>query len=875
MHTKTPLPAIFNRTQTTQRWQEILGNHPGLLVIQGPSGIGKTDLVYETWSPLTKEPSDRAALPTILHIRCDAYQSYHNVWHHLWEQLHDHFSAHGIGTWEEQAHLWRETEDDVTPALLSTFVAWLAERQPDLRIFFDSFESYLQKPDDPFVSLAPWLPATETVVAWLNELACTYQVVVASRYGWPELATEQVIALAPWNNEELMMQIEDDCSYLCDHLPKDVQLTVADRLDGLPTMLYPLDFFLDYYREQSSAVLEELCAQPSNSYTLSLIMPHIWKQLSPKAKQLLQVACFQTSSMDLDEYIAFDKQAADQLFDIWLLNSVYKIYDIETGELTEMAYQVPKLVKQWVQKHHGLEASSPICHAWAESRFDAWKQCTSYYDVQLRSLATYMIATRCSVNLWAVIRQYIGQQIDDWCYAEALAWLQASYLVPLPNEHLGIIKLYEGFLLRLHERWQEAKVSLHEAEALPLSAPQRRDVLKELYIVYNREHHHAQTDHYAQLYAESFEERSETNSKDYTQALFTWANSLKRSNNLEQQGRVLQKILAADEESYGRYHPEHILGLRQWVIYLFDKELLSEARTLIVETLQLLEEQARTDENGYLLFRLELAHLHEMEEHFQESEALMCELHDEILACYGEDDLSYLNYMMSWARVLECLDHDQQAETMLEKVIATIERLDATNDPTYITSLYNLAYLKHKRHDPDARNLIKRVIDLENGVYGPEHPETLKSLKFLASMDFDDGKIEEAEQHYHQYYLLFCKHLGEQHSESRKIMIPWISALVKLKRYEQAQDLVSKLIFQTKGVLGEKNPKYISTLESQIEVFAAQKNWASAMEVLEQALELGEQIYDREHEDLVFYRELLADFRQSLVKSPPRNTDLG
>ena len=84
----------------------------------------------------------------------------------------------------------------------------------------------------------------------------------------------------------------------------------------------------------------------------------------------------------------------------------------------------------------------------------------------------------------------------------------------------------------------------------------------------------------------------------------------------------------------------------------------------------------------------------------------------------------------------------KEAEELEVQVVETRKRVLREEHPDALTSVHNLAFtLKRQGHNDKAISLMEKCLQLQEQVFGPQHPYTISSLEALNRWQLENMKM--------------------------------------------------------------------------------------------------------------------------------------
>lgn len=115
---------------------------------------------------------------------------------------------------------------------------------------------------------------------------------------------------------------------------------------------------------------------------------------------------------------------------------------------------------------------------------------------------------------------------------------------------------------------------------------------------------------------------------------------------------------------------------------------------------------------------------------------------------YGPDHPRVTIVMANLAAAYEGLNDAAKAEELLKQAIATAEKWPEPNNLNTATYLNNLGHLYRAKRPAEARPLLERALAIREKILGPEDPVVAVTVNNLAMLDWQEGRLKEAEERF-------------------------------------------------------------------------------------------------------------------------------
>jgi len=148
---------------------------------------------------------------------------------------------------------------------------------------------------------------------------------------------------------------------------------------------------------------------------------------------------------------------------------------------------------------------------------------------------------------------------------------------------------------------------------------------------------------------------------------------------------------------------------------------------------------------------------------------------------------------------------------------------------------------------PEAAKQHEAALDSRRRVFGPEHPETLRSMNNLALVYADEGKYAQAETLHSQALGIERRVLGPEHPNTLLSMHNLALVYMREGKYEQAEALYGQTLEIERRVLGPEHPNTVRSMVNLGIVYADEGKYAQAEALDSQALEMERRVFGPEH----------------------------
>ncbi len=192
------------------------------------------------------------------------------------------------------------------------------------------------------------------------------------------------------------------------------------------------------------------------------------------------------------------------------------------------------------------------------------------------------------------------------------------------------------------------------------------------------------------------------------------------------------------------------------------------------------------------------------------------------------------------------------------------------------TALGQLAAAQLPVEREAARLTLLRVLELDQKLFGAEHPEVAKTLHDLGAAEIQLERKDEAGQHLQRALRIATRSYGERHPMVSTIYVTSAHLALMQQRGADAKRLYSSARDALKGVLPDDAPQFIAIEQGLGDIARAEDNCKEALPHYTRAVQLLKKTGQRENEHAMQLTNLgfclqdtgrLADARETLQRS--------
>jgi tetratricopeptide (TPR) repeat protein len=200
-----------------------------------------------------------------------------------------------------------------------------------------------------------------------------------------------------------------------------------------------------------------------------------------------------------------------------------------------------------------------------------------------------------------------------------------------------------------------------------------------------------------------------------------------------------------------------------------------------------------------------------------------------------------------------------RAERMERSAVTTREEVLGPEHPDTLASMRNLAgVLNSQGKYEEAEAMERQTLAQREKVLGPEHPDTLMSMSNLALVLNWQGKYEEAEAMERQTLAQREKVLGPEHPDTLMSMSNLALVLNSQGKYEEAEAMDRQTLARSEKVLGPEHPDTLMSMNNLALALNSQGKYEEAEAMDRQTLAQRQKVLGPEHPDTLMSMSNLA-----------------
>ncbi len=226
------------------------------------------------------------------------------------------------------------------------------------------------------------------------------------------------------------------------------------------------------------------------------------------------------------------------------------------------------------------------------------------------------------------------------------------------------------------------------------------------------------------------------------------------------------------------------------------------------------------------------------------SEAKFAFLRDTLERIFSPEEriiqrLKVANVLMDLARWDEC---ENQQRTAL------VEAKELADTKLVALALNDLAQLLQQTNRiADAEPLMRRALEIDEAVFGRQHPAVARDLNNLAALLQATNRFEEAEQKSRRALEIDEAIFGKQHPMVGRDLNNLAHILVATGRFEEAEPIMQRALKVDEAALGKHHPSLAIRLNNMAALLVETNRFTEAEPIMRRALQIVEAAYGRHH----------------------------
>ncbi len=151
------------------------------------------------------------------------------------------------------------------------------------------------------------------------------------------------------------------------------------------------------------------------------------------------------------------------------------------------------------------------------------------------------------------------------------------------------------------------------------------------------------------------------------------------------------------------------------------------------------------------------------------------------------------------------------------------------------------------RRPVEAESLLIDALAMHRALLGPDHPETIRTLKALAPLRYWEGDLAGAERLFREVLASFRRTLGENHQETAAAMGHVGQVLRARGSYREAEPLLVRALAIRRDLLGDSHSDVALSLASLATLRQEQGDYSAAEPLVREALAISRKLLEPGH----------------------------
>ena len=238
----------------------------------------------------------------------------------------------------------------------------------------------------------------------------------------------------------------------------------------------------------------------------------------------------------------------------------------------------------------------------------------------------------------------------------------------------------------------------------------------------------------------------------------------------------------------------------------------------------------------------------ELMERNQEAEKLLQELLAVQQRVLSNEHPEVLTITSNLATVMMEQGRNREAEKTFRELLTVQQRVLGMEHVNVQTSIFHLtSIMNSEQRYEEAERMLRTVLESQKNALGSEHSQTLSSMFYLALMMRNQQKYAEAEEVLRE--VLTCKEtmLGKEHVDILTVMISLAELVRKQRRNYEAERMLREVLPRQERVLGKEHDSTLTSMFDLALVLRDQRRYQDAEEILRGVLAVQERLLGEKH----------------------------
>jgi eukaryotic-like serine/threonine-protein kinase len=157
-----------------------------------------------------------------------------------------------------------------------------------------------------------------------------------------------------------------------------------------------------------------------------------------------------------------------------------------------------------------------------------------------------------------------------------------------------------------------------------------------------------------------------------------------------------------------------------------------------------------------------------------------------------------------------------------------------------------------------AESLLRDAVEIQRRVLGPQNPDTLRSMSFLASILVAEDRFAEGEKLARETLDLQRRVLGPEHPDTMHSMRHLADAVIYQGRYAEGEKLLRETLDLERRVTGPEHTDTLNSMNSLATTLALEGRYTDAEKLYREVLDIRRRVFGPEHPDTLYAMNALA-----------------
>ena len=162
-----------------------------------------------------------------------------------------------------------------------------------------------------------------------------------------------------------------------------------------------------------------------------------------------------------------------------------------------------------------------------------------------------------------------------------------------------------------------------------------------------------------------------------------------------------------------------------------------------------------------------------------------------------------------------------------------------------------------------AEALVRQAVDIRRRILGPEHPETLKSMNYLADVFDGQGRYSEAEKSHRETLNVRRRLLGREHPDTLNTMVDLSFSIERQGRYDEAESIAREALEIQRHLLGPDHRDTLRSMTALAGILVEEGHYSAAEGLERETLEIQRRVLGPDHPETLHSMDYLAFILES------------